>query len=391
MGTHLTEQIVIDWVKQILDYINNKFPLAHLRVDKNCILETNDVWLVRCQNNEYLSTGDVRYQLHAFPEPFILIDKRDYQIYLVRDAYCEELPEAYKSFRGGGFYDVIFEEVLYKNITASQSLIEISSPDLLEEVSSIWQGSTHLRSINELCYSNFSNLSKEDVLALAEAVARQEGLNKSNETVELVVSNLSSVDSVWFVGFQSQAFLLSNKVQDMLLGNPVYLVDKQDGKIYACEGSGEGLLNDFLYHKYGWHSEFLWEPLNLPKIRLELPKTKETPYICFNADKGIFKIEGKSTIREDELFFAFYRPVVDFLEGYKQIALPKSVFYFDIEYLDERSNGFYFDIFGKISELQEFTKVYVIWYFEDDDQGDIGAEYLEHFSDLSMEFVQKTK
>lgn len=122
---------------------------------------------------------------------------------------------------------------------------------------------------------------------------------------------------------------------------------------------------------------------------LEYAKTDEMPYVYFNAKEGIFKIEGVSTTQDDELFYAFYSPILDFLDGYKQKALPKSTFYFDLEYLDDRSYGFYFDIFGKIYELKELTTISIIWYFENDEQGDTGSEFSEHFFDLPIKFVEK--
>lgn len=75
---------------------------------------------------------------------------------------------------------------------------------------------------------------------------------------------------------------------------------------------------------------------------LEVNQTKESPYVYFNGQEGVFKLEGRSTIQDDNFFFEFYIPIINFLEEYKQVALAKSVFYFKIDYLDERSCNFYF-------------------------------------------------
>jgi len=126
----------------------------------------------------------------------------------------------------------------------------------------------------------------------------------------------------------------------------------------------------------------------MQKNILEYQKTAESPYVYFDAQKGIFKIEGRSTIENDTHFFNFYIPMIKYLKNYENEPISESRFYFDIEYLDERSNNFYFDIFGKIEELQKVTRVVVIWHFENEEQEEQGEDFLAHF-DLVMEFIQK--
>ncbi|OJJ14175.1 hypothetical protein BKI52_43665 [marine bacterium AO1-C] len=124
---------------------------------------------------------------------------------------------------------------------------------------------------------------------------------------------------------------------------------------------------------------------------LEQEKTKDTPYVFFDASQGEFKISGRSIINDDQFFFDFYQPIIDYLEEYRKVALPKSTFYFDIEYLDSRSWGFYFDIFSKIDKLQECTELSIVWYYENDDQLDLGDDYHEHFINLPIEFIDKNE
>ena len=248
---------MISRVDQVLKYINRLFPLAHLVVDSATnIIETEEMWAVRVKTRHFFKTNDIRYRLHAFPEPYVVTDKKDYHIYLNRDVYDEELSSDYSSFRKKLYTQSDWEEISY-SLKEDKKITNIISEKLLERVNSVWQGSRCPRNTNELLYSNFCNLLKKDVIKLAERALRHEGLNKS--TIKLAISNIDNQGPVWYVGFQSETFIKTNKIQDMLSGNPVFLIDKQDGKIYDSGVS----LDDFLHYKYGWFSEVKYKPLDL--------------------------------------------------------------------------------------------------------------------------------
>ncbi len=128
--------------------------------------------------------------------------------------------------------------------------------------------------------------------------------------------------------------------------------------------------------------------ISMKKILIFL-KTEYLPYVNFNGEKGIFEIKGKSFADDDQAFLNFYHEITVFLENYKKTPQPNTNFYFNIEYLDDISYGYYFVIFQKIVEIQEFSNVSVTWYFENDDQEEQGAEYLSNFSILQFYFVKK--
>lgn len=123
---------------------------------------------------------------------------------------------------------------------------------------------------------------------------------------------------------------------------------------------------------------------------LEHHKTSQTPYIYFNGHTGVFNIEGSSSIANDQAFLDFYVPIVQLLEKYTQSPQVSSMFCFDIDYLDERSTSFFYDIFAQIDALRNHTDLSIIWYFDNDEQGELGSEYAEYFEDLPIKFIQKS-
>lgn len=123
---------------------------------------------------------------------------------------------------------------------------------------------------------------------------------------------------------------------------------------------------------------------------LEHPKTTQTPHVYFNCNTGVFNIEGNSSIADDQAFLDFYAPIVQLLERYAQSPQVSSTFCFDIDYLDERSAGFFYDIFAQIDALRNHTDLSIIWYFDNDEQGELGSEYAEYFVDLPIKFIQKS-
>lgn len=227
-------------VNESLDIINQKLPFANLVIDENEIQEINETWIVKCQNKQFLESGKIKDRLHAFPEPYLIVDKNGDKIYFCRNTDDSILLSDYQCFKENSYSELEWEEV---NSKFYESL-----------------SSTRLNR-KKVYPSNQSPVTKEEALKLVEQELEHEDYR--DDHFRIIVSNIEDLGEVWFVGCSSEKILKTNKVQDMLMGGTSFLIDKESNKMYAI-GAGhlDDILEDYLYYKYGWHSEMQWEPVN---------------------------------------------------------------------------------------------------------------------------------
>lgn len=111
--------------------------------------------------------------------------------------------------------------------------------------------------------------------------------------------------------------------------------------------------------------------------RLEITEGGNTPYILFDSKSGVFKIEGKSFPEDSK---EFYRPVIEWLEGYKSEMPVTFQFNFNLFYLSSSSIISVKQILMKLIEFQsKGTEVNIIWNYDEDDD-DIkktGEDYMK--------------
>lgn len=103
--------------------------------------------------------------------------------------------------------------------------------------------------------------------------------------------------------------------------------------------------------------------------------TQKTPTINFNASEGVFEIKGRS-IPENSV--EFYKPLVEWLEQYKECALPKTVVDVKLEYFNTSSSKCILDVFKKLEAIHKAkNEVEVHWYYEEDDEDmlEAGEDY----------------
>ena len=103
--------------------------------------------------------------------------------------------------------------------------------------------------------------------------------------------------------------------------------------------------------------------------------TPKTPTIRFDASQGIFEITGRS-IPENSV--EFYKPLVDWLEKYKEAPLEKTVVHVKLEYFNTSSSKCILDVFKKLEALHKAkNEVEVHWYYEEDDEDmlEAGEDY----------------
>jgi hypothetical protein len=108
---------------------------------------------------------------------------------------------------------------------------------------------------------------------------------------------------------------------------------------------------------------------------LAIEGTPKTPTIKFDSKAGIFEIKGRS-IPENSV--EFYKPLVDWLESYKDEPLPKTTIEVRLEYFNTSSSKCILEVFKKLEAIHKAkNEVEVNWYYEEDDEDmlEAGEDY----------------
>ncbi len=103
--------------------------------------------------------------------------------------------------------------------------------------------------------------------------------------------------------------------------------------------------------------------------------TPKTPTVNFNPDTGIVEIKGRS-IPENSI--EFYKPLVDWLEEYKENAQPMTKVIIQLEYFNTSSSKCILDVFKKLEAVHKAKNpVEINWYYEEDDEDmlEAGEDY----------------
>jgi len=108
---------------------------------------------------------------------------------------------------------------------------------------------------------------------------------------------------------------------------------------------------------------------------LVIEGTQKTPSVNFDASKGVLEIKGRS-IPENSI--EFYRPLVEWLEKYKNNPAPKTEVHVQLEYFNTSSSKCILDLFKKLEDIVKAQHEVVInWYYEEDDEDmlEAGEDY----------------
>ena len=122
---------------------------------------------------------------------------------------------------------------------------------------------------------------------------------------------------------------------------------------------------------------------------MEIFRYEETglkPGIILDVENQKFAISGKSC---PENVAEFYKPVIDWLVEYKENALPKTVFEFNLEYYNTASSKILFILMQKLEAIKETGKEVIIkWFFPEDDEAleEAGEEY-DDLIELDFELI----
>jgi hypothetical protein len=101
----------------------------------------------------------------------------------------------------------------------------------------------------------------------------------------------------------------------------------------------------------------------------------KTPSINFNANEGLFSIEGRS-IPENSL--DFYKPVMEWLDAYLTEPKDETNVTIKLEYFNTSSSKCLLDVFKKLEIIfKRGNKVSINWHYEEDDEDmlEAGEDY----------------
>jgi len=108
---------------------------------------------------------------------------------------------------------------------------------------------------------------------------------------------------------------------------------------------------------------------------ISIEGTPKTPTVNFDYEKGLIEIKGRS-IPENSI--EFYKPMVDWLEGYGKEPQGKTVVNIQLEYFNTSSSKCILDVFKKLESIHKADNDIVInWYYEEDDEDmlEAGEDY----------------
>lgn len=115
--------------------------------------------------------------------------------------------------------------------------------------------------------------------------------------------------------------------------------------------------------------------------------TRTTPLISFDPENGILEMRGRSS---PENSIQFYQQILDNLEEYAESNRTEITANFAFEYFNTSSSKCLFDIFKKMSKIENNGKAITInWYYEegDDDMMEAGEDYSD-LLDLEFNFFE---
>lgn len=107
---------------------------------------------------------------------------------------------------------------------------------------------------------------------------------------------------------------------------------------------------------------------------INIEGTPKTPTVRFNADTGVLEIKGRS-IPENAV--EFYKPLVDWIGSYGDVAKDSTPVNIQLEYFNTSSSKCILDVFKKLESINGKTSIVINWHYEEDDEDmlEAGEDY----------------
>ncbi|NOZ45390.1 MAG: DUF1987 domain-containing protein [Chlorobi bacterium] len=106
---------------------------------------------------------------------------------------------------------------------------------------------------------------------------------------------------------------------------------------------------------------------------LKIENTSDSPYVYFDAEKGVFEISGL-LIPEDPA--KFYQPVIKWSKEYIKSPNPQTVLNLRIEYINTSSSKILMQVLRLFEKLNiEDGNVTINWYYIDEDMYEAAHDF----------------
>lgn len=115
--------------------------------------------------------------------------------------------------------------------------------------------------------------------------------------------------------------------------------------------------------------------------------TRVTPLVNFDPDEGLLEIKGRSSPENSILF---YQKIIDGLDAYAKSGREQFTASFSFEYFNTSSSKCLFDVFKRLSRIDEAgIKLIINWYYEEDDEDmmEAGEDYAD-LLELEFNFLE---
>ncbi len=120
---------------------------------------------------------------------------------------------------------------------------------------------------------------------------------------------------------------------------------------------------------------------------LKIAAKEDSPEIIFDPQNQRFEINHRS-LPEDAV--AFYAPVFNWLEQYKNEALALSTFHFKLDYFNTTTAKQLYKLFCLLEEISREKTIEIKWHYhnEDKDMRAAGERYSKLIAGLKFDLVE---
>lgn len=119
---------------------------------------------------------------------------------------------------------------------------------------------------------------------------------------------------------------------------------------------------------------------------LIIVKQEDTPSVILDKEQGLFEI-GHRSLPENAI--AFYEPILNWLNEYKNNPLEKTIFNFKLEYFNTASAKQLAKVLLVLQELAQSHNVLIRWhYLKDDTDMQASGIRFSKLLKISFEFIE---
>jgi len=121
--------------------------------------------------------------------------------------------------------------------------------------------------------------------------------------------------------------------------------------------------------------------------KLEREKTKTSPYVLIDEEKGYMRFEGESYLED---IFEFFSEINDWLEEYMSSDFSELTFDCAMEYFNSSTTKVLYNMLRYMDSHAEDKKVIVNWIVADEDDEmliECGEDYEEEMDNLEFNLV----